>query len=98
MRSVHLVAYDMSDDKRRTRVFKMLKGFGEALQFSLFRCILTPSERSRLRTEMWEMIDHSTDRVLIIDLGPDDGRGQLAIEQFGNLLIDPASHQGSLII
>lgn len=98
MRAVFLIAYDVTDDKRRTKIFRKLKGYGEALQYSLFRCALTPSERLRLRAEMWELIDHSTDRVLLIDLGPDEGRGQSALESWGKPLDDPASHNGILIV
>jgi CRISPR-associated protein Cas2 len=98
MRSVYLVAYDVSDDKRRTKIFKKLKGYGQALQYSLFRCALTANERLRLRSEMWELIDHSTDRILLVDLGPDDGRGDTALESWGNALADPAAHDGILVI
>lgn len=98
MRSVYLVAYDVSNDKRRTKIFKKLKGYGEALQYSLFRCALTPNERLRLRAEMWELIDHATDRFLIVDLGPDDGRGHFALEAWGCALQDPAAHDGILIV
>ena len=98
MRSVFLIAYDVTDDKRRTKIFKKLKGYGESLQYSLFRCALTPGERLRLRTEMWELIDHSSDRVLLIDLGPDEGRGRSAMESWGKPLEDPAAHNGILVI
>ena len=98
MRSVFLVAYDVADDKRRTKIFKKLKGYGEGIQYSLFRCALTPSERLRMRAEMWDLIDHTTDRVLLVDLGPDDGRGGSALESWGKPLEDPAGHDGMLII
>jgi CRISPR-associated protein Cas2 len=98
MRSVYLVAYDVSEDKRRTKIFKKLKGYGEALQYSLFRCTLSPGEHLRLRDEMWELIDHSTDRVLLVDLGPDEGRGGSALESWGMPLNDPAAHDGILVV
>lgn len=98
MRNVFLVAYDIADDKRRLQVYKKLKGYGESLQFSVFRCRLTTNERLRLREEMWTLIDHGSDRVLLVDLGPDDGRGQTAIELWGKLIEDPAAGEGPLII
>ena len=98
MRSVFLIAYDVTDDKRRTKLHAKLKGYGEALQYSLFRCTLTPSERLRLRGDVWGLIDHATDRILLIDLGPDEGRGRQALESWGHPLIDPASHNGTLIV
>ena len=98
MRSVFLVAYDVTDDKRRTKIFKKLKGYGEGVQYSLFRCALTQSERLQMRGELWELIDHTTDRVLLVALGPDDGRGRSAIESWGKPLKDLAAHDGLLII
>lgn len=98
MRSIFLIAYDVSDDKRRTKIFKKLKGYGESLQYSLFRCALTPGERLRLRSEIWDLIDHATDRMLLIDLGPDEGRGRSALESWGKPLEDPANHNGILIV
>ena len=98
MRSIYLVAYDVTNDKKRTKVHSKLKGYGEPLQYSLFRCTLTPSERVRMRTELWELIDHSTDRVLVVDLGPDDGRGKEALESWGKAMEDPAAHEGMLIV
>lgn len=98
MRSIYLVAYDVTDDKRRARIFKKLKGYGEALQYSLFRCALTTNERLRMRSEIWELINHSTDRILLVDLGPDEGRGQSALETWGVALEDPAAHDGVLVV
>lgn len=98
MRNVLLVAYDVSDDKRRTKVFHKLKGYGSGVQYSLFRCVLTAIERVRLRTELWELIDHSTDRILVVDLGPDDGRGRQSVEAWGKPLDDPAGHDGVLVV
>jgi CRISPR-associated protein Cas2 len=98
MRSIYLVAYDISDDKRRTRIFNKLKGYGEALQYSLFRCALTPGERARLRNDLWPYVDHGADRILLVNLGPDDGRTVAALESWGKPLDDPAAHDGILVI
>lgn len=97
MRSVYIVAYDIADNKRRTRVFTKLKGYGEALQYSLFRCILTPMQRLQLRTDLWEILNKAEDRLLLIDLGLDEGRGKTAIETWGLPLDDPAPSGGPLI-
>ncbi|MCI0694030.1 CRISPR-associated endonuclease Cas2 [candidate division KSB1 bacterium] len=35
-----VVAYDISDDKRRTLLHKKLKAFGLAVQYSVFECLL----------------------------------------------------------
>ena len=41
MRNSYIVAYDIVDDKRRTKTHKILKGRGDALQYLVFRCHLS---------------------------------------------------------
>ena len=36
----YLVCYDIRDPQRWRRCFKLLKGYGEGLQYSIFRCRL----------------------------------------------------------
>ena len=36
-----VVAYDVSDDKRRTQLHKTLRRFGDRVQFSVFECVIT---------------------------------------------------------
>lgn len=98
MRSVYLIAYDVADHKRRTLIFHKLSGYGESLQYSLFRCRLTPTERLRLRSDLWGLMDHAADRIMLVDLGPEDGRGKNAIECWGNPLNDPVKSDDILIV
>jgi len=75
MRGVYLVCYDISADHRRRDVFRTLRGYGDHLQYSVFRCELSERERAELIAEIDPLIDHDTDQILIVDLGPADGRG-----------------------
>lgn len=43
-----LVAYDIADDRLRTRVHDTLHAFGTRVQFSVFECHLTPRQVQRL--------------------------------------------------
>ena len=45
MRNRYIVTYDITDDRRREAVFKALRGFGDHLQYSVFRCDLSDRER-----------------------------------------------------
>ena len=83
MRHRYLVTYDVSDDGRLRRVFKKLKGFGEPLQYSVFQCDLSEVERLKLKEVLCAIINHAEDRVLIIDVGPADGRAMVAFECLG---------------
>jgi CRISPR-associated protein Cas2 len=74
MRRLFIVAYDISDPKRLRRVFRTLKGYGQHLQLSVFRCDLTPSQRLRLAAKLSQTIEPSEDQVMFVDLGPSEGR------------------------
>ena len=66
----YLVAYDISEDRRRTRVARRLQSFGDRVQYSVFVVDLRPARLVRLRTMLEGLIDGATDSVLLCDLGP----------------------------
>jgi CRISPR-associated protein Cas2 len=43
-KSFVVVAYDISDDKRRTRLHKKLKKYGLGVQYSVFECVLSQNQ------------------------------------------------------
>ena len=57
MRTTYLVCYDIADDKRLRRVFKTCRNFGNHLQYSIFECDLSGSEKVRLETALKDIID-----------------------------------------
>lgn len=59
----YVVAYDISSDRRRTRVHKILSGFGQWIQFSLFECYLTAKERLTLQEKLDQVLKDDQDRV-----------------------------------
>lgn len=87
MRKTYLVTYDISHPKRLRRVFKTLRGFGDHVQYSVFLCDLSDKERVRLAMALEVEIHHRQDQVLIVDLGPSDGRGPECIESLGRAFI-----------
>jgi CRISPR-associated protein Cas2 len=82
-RNSYVVSYDIMDPKRLQRVHKRMKGFGEALHYSVFRCDLTPKGRVEMIVALTELIKHNEDRVMIIDLGPAEGSVERRIEFLG---------------
>lgn len=72
-RNVYLVAYDVADPARLRQVHKKMRGHGDPVQFSVFRCQLSPKERELLITGLCEIIVDDEDRVMIVDLGPVKG-------------------------
>ncbi len=69
---LYLVAYDIGDPKRWRRVFRLMKGYGEWLQLSVFQCRLTARRRADMAAALEELIKRADDHVLIIDLGDAD--------------------------
>ena len=63
----HLVTYDVRNPKRLRKCAKHLEGHGERVQYSVFRCRLTPAGAERLRWELTAMLE-AEDRVLVIPL------------------------------
>jgi CRISPR-associated protein Cas2 len=74
MRKLLIVTYDISDPKRLRKVFKTMKGFGQHLQLSVFRCDLTDMERFEMIGVLQSIIHHDEDQILVIELGASDGR------------------------
>ncbi|NLE85872.1 MAG: CRISPR-associated endonuclease Cas2 [Myxococcales bacterium] len=89
MRQTYIVCYDICDDKRLRRVFKTLRGWGDHLQYSVFRCELTHRELVELRAELGAIIHHTEDQVLFVDVGPVSGRGSTSIAAMGKAYMAP---------
>lgn len=60
---LYVVAYDISVNKRRTKVHNTLCGYGSWTQFSLFECWLTRREFLELRAKLAKHLDAETDSV-----------------------------------
>ncbi len=65
---LYIVAYDIPDDKRRTKLHKLLCGFGEWTQYSLFECFLNTRELVQLRARLRDVLEASEDSVRIYAL------------------------------
>ncbi len=65
----YLVTYDIREPKRLRKVAKHLEGYGERIQFSVFRCRLTVRELERMRWELTQKMEKEDD-LLIVGLCP----------------------------
>jgi CRISPR-associated protein Cas2 len=88
MRQRYLVTYDVADPARLRKVFKLMKGYGEHLQLSVFRCDLGPLALAQMKAGLTEIIHAQHDQVLIIDVGPTEGRGAEVFESLGKAYVD----------
>ncbi len=81
-----MVCYDITDPKRLRKIYKLMKGFGKAMQYSVFQCNLTPIKLQMLLRRIEETIEKHEDRVMIVDLGPFDGRWEERVQIIGQSL------------
>lgn len=74
MRDEHLyiVAYDIADPRRWRRVFRVMEGFGEWLQLSVFQCRLPSVRYAELVQRLDGIIHHENDHVILMDIGVAD--------------------------
>lgn len=79
----YIVTYDVADDKRRDRVFRVLGDNGEHLQYSVFLCELNERELVGLKAAVVEVLHARDDQVLIVDLGLAEHDADARIESLG---------------
>ena len=66
---MHVVmAYDISDNETRTKVFKLLKELGINSQRSVFECELQPEEMRHIVNKITPMLDPESDSLLVYPL------------------------------
>jgi CRISPR-associated protein Cas2 len=58
-----VVAYDIPEDKRRNKIHKILKSYGQWMQYSLFECDLTETQYAKLRSRLSKLIKSEQDSI-----------------------------------
>ena len=67
--NLYIVTYDIASPRRWRRVFRIMEGYGEWVQLSVFQCRLTRRRQIALKQALDEVINHAEDHVIIIDVG-----------------------------
>ncbi len=67
---LYIVAYDIADPKRWRRVFKLMNGYGEWLQLSVFQCRLSRRRHAEMIQLLDGIIQHKDDHVIAMEIGP----------------------------
>jgi len=86
---VYMIAYDIADKKRLRRVYKIMRGFGDHMQYSVFRCVLSPMQRERLVDKLHRAIHHTEDQVIIIPLGRASAKRSWRMTTLGQPIVHP---------
>jgi CRISPR-associated protein Cas2 len=58
-----VISYDISEDKRRTKIHKILKSYGQWMQYSVFECDLTDTQYAKLRSRLRKLIKDDEDSI-----------------------------------
>lgn len=58
-----VIAYDIADNGRRSRLAKMLGGYGERIQFSVLQCRMNENEVAALRQRALAVGEEECDRI-----------------------------------
>ena len=63
-----------------------MKGYGEALQYSVFQCDLTASEKTILWSELHALINQREDQIMFVNLGNSTSQRAENLETLGRAL------------
>ena len=58
-----VVSYDIVDDKKRLRIAKLMKNYGERVQKSVFECNLDERRLLKMKQDIEKIIDWEEDSV-----------------------------------
>lgn len=84
-----MICYDIADDRRRNQVARLLQGWGERVQESVFECHITSIQRRQIVSDIACLIDAEQDKVRYYALCGKD-RGKLQVLGNGSITRDIA--------
>jgi CRISPR-associated protein Cas2 len=96
MRRCYLVCYDIREPKRLRHVHKVMKGYGEPWQYSVFFCVLRDIDRVRMQSDLENEMNLKEDQALILELGEDETDSRQAATTVGQSL--PKQNGGMVVI
>jgi CRISPR-associated protein Cas2 len=82
-----IISYDIVTDKRRTKVMKLLQGYGTRVQYSVFECYLSARQIDKIGRELRKLIDLDTDSVRCYLLD-EAARKRIQIVGIGNVTVN----------
>lgn len=77
---LYIVSYDIPDDRRRTKLAKVIKDFGDRVQYSVFECLLDRELLKKMEERIVRIINIKEDSVRVYALC---GNCEKAIAIFG---------------
>lgn len=65
---IYLVCFDVSDDRQRRKVVKVLEEFGRRIQFSVFELEMNPADYLNLKTSLKKLQLDRDDKCFIFPI------------------------------
>lgn len=84
-----MICYDIADNRRRNKVTRLLEGWGERVQESVFECHITAAQHHQIIRNIATLIDAEQDKVRYYALCGKD-RGKLQVLGNGSITQDIA--------
>lgn len=63
-----VIAYDITDDLRRSRIAKTIEKFGVRVNYSVFECMLTDKQFENLQNKLSKLMIPSKDNIIYYPL------------------------------
>lgn len=60
---LYVIVYDIPLDKRRNKVAKILEGYGQRVQLSVFECEITDKKLGELKSKLRKKVHEKEDSV-----------------------------------
>ena len=58
-----IICYDITDNRRRSKVARLLEGWGERVQESVFECHISATQQRQIISDIAQLIDAEQDKV-----------------------------------
>jgi CRISPR-associated protein Cas2 len=76
-----VIMYDISDNRTRTKLFKLLKHYGEPVQLSIFEAIISEAQFAEMRSGVNRLIGSDAGQVRYYEICQTCNRGILVFGQ-----------------
>ena len=76
----YLICYDIEDNRERSRVARVLEGYGQRVQYSVFEVHLRPADVGRLREELQTVLGEQGHDVRFYRLTADGLKSSSALD------------------
>lgn len=63
-----VIAYDITHNRKRTKVAEYLEDYGIRRNFSVFEILVTPGDLNKIKVKLKKMVDPETDTILYYHL------------------------------